>query len=130
MTCPRCQGLIVNEYDEERCLNCGHRTNFVPPPSAVYRPLPLVGPSPAAQTPAHVRAAKHEKRLASWRQWYKKYKATETEAQAEARRERRRAYMRIYMRTYSKRPDVREKANARLRSWQQRRAAAGEASAC
>ena len=25
MTCPRCQGLVVNDADDIRCLNCGHR---------------------------------------------------------------------------------------------------------
>lgn len=26
MTCPRCHGLVVDNYGEPYCLNCGHRT--------------------------------------------------------------------------------------------------------
>lgn len=25
MACPRCQGLLLDEGDERRCVNCGHR---------------------------------------------------------------------------------------------------------
>jgi len=25
MTCDRCQGLILDEYGDVRCVNCGHR---------------------------------------------------------------------------------------------------------
>lgn len=25
MRCPKCQGLIVQEYEEARCLNCSYR---------------------------------------------------------------------------------------------------------
>ncbi len=34
MTCPRCQGLVVEEPTVIRCLNCGYRpiVAYVPPP--------------------------------------------------------------------------------------------------
>ncbi len=129
MTCPRCQGLIVNEYDEERCLNCGHRTNFVPPPSTNYRPLPVVGPSPTAGRPAHLREEKHAQQLAYDREWKRKRAAEQRDAQADARREQHRLYMREYMRQYRQLPGKKEKANAAHRSWKQR-TAAGRTSAC
>ena len=33
MTCHRCQGLIVDDAGDVRCLNCGHRlvSAYVPP---------------------------------------------------------------------------------------------------
>lgn len=33
MTCPRCQGLIVADWDDVKCCNCGHRPTqgYVPP---------------------------------------------------------------------------------------------------
>lgn len=46
MTCPRCHGLIVNEYEEERCLNCGYRTDRVPVMRSAYRPLEMPRPEP------------------------------------------------------------------------------------
>lgn len=27
MTCPRCQGCVVTQYDETRCMNCGWMQN-------------------------------------------------------------------------------------------------------
>ncbi len=124
MTCPRCQGLIVREYEEERCLNCGHRTSFVPPPTARYRPLPVIAPSPTAQTPASGLDAKRERQRTYYREWVRKRKETE------ARQEKRRDYMRRYMREYNQRSGVREKAYAAHRAWQRRRAASSGASPC
>jgi hypothetical protein len=129
MTCPRCQGLIIREYWEERCLNCGHRTNFVPPPSTHYRPLPVIGPSPTAGTPAHLRDEKHAQKLAYYREWKRKRTAEQRAAQADARREQHRVYMRAYMRQYRQRPGRKERANAASRSWRLRqRAATNDAS--
>lgn len=31
MTCPKCQGLLIDEHDETRCLNCGYRVLQVAP---------------------------------------------------------------------------------------------------
>lgn len=48
MICPRCQGLVVNEYEEERCINCGYRTNFVAVERSPYTPydqIPDVRPN-------------------------------------------------------------------------------------
>ncbi|MCS6290376.1 MAG: hypothetical protein H8K10_15580 [Nitrospira sp.] len=124
MSCPHCQGLIIREYQEERCLNCGHRTAFVPPPAAVYRPLPegfvalpvtrlrpaptptqhhVTVPPPAPATPGRRRMTPEE------------------------RREKRRIYMRQYMRAYNQRPGARERANAAHRAWKRRTAASDEA---
>lgn len=131
MTCPRCQGLIVREYWEERCLNCGHRTTFVPPPSAHYRPLPVEAPTTAVPTRVRLRAVADEKRREYFREWTRRRRAAEADAlaQAEARREKKRVYMRDYMRAYNRRPGVREKANAAHRAWK-RRTAAKKARAC
>lgn len=34
MTCPRCQGLVIDDAGTVRCLNCGWRPTvaYVPPP--------------------------------------------------------------------------------------------------
>ena len=77
MRCPRCQGLIVNEYEEERCLNCGYRTDFVPAERSPYSPYrdivdqptvlsrPLTSPSDAkACVRERVRKCREKKRLA------------------------------------------------------------------
>lgn len=84
----------MNEYDEERCLNCGYRTAFVPPPSAMYRALPVIGPSctPEAQHQSG------EKMRAYWRKRKRLQKALNTDAQEDARLERQRIYMRAYRR--------------------------------
>lgn len=99
MACPRCQGLIVNEYDEERCLNCGYRTSFVPPPSATYRPLPVVAFPPRT---AALREEAREWMRAYWRKRTRMQKALRTDPQEEARREKKRVYMRAYMRDYKR----------------------------
>lgn len=36
MRCTRCQGCMVRTREEEYCLNCGHRTDYVPPDGSVY----------------------------------------------------------------------------------------------
>jgi len=102
MTCPRCQGLIVNEYDEERCLNCGYRTSYVPPPSAIYRPLPVIALSVTAPRTAALREEAREWMRAYWRKRKRMGKALRTDAQEEARLEKQRIYMRAYMRDYKR----------------------------
>lgn len=108
MICPRCQGLIVQEYGEERCLNCGHRTSFVPPPPAVYRPLPGgFRALPRTQRPRRVPTPQALRRM-----------------NAEEQRAGKRAYMRAYMRQYVHRhPEQRAKQNAASRQWRKRKAA-------
>lgn len=110
MTCPRCQGLIVNEYDEERCVNCGYRTAFVPPPSAIYRALPVIGPEVTEPRTAALREEASEWMRAYWRKRKRVQKALRPDAQEEAKREKTRTYMRAYMRDYKRGIRRRERA--------------------
>lgn len=137
MTCPRCQGLIVREYDDVRCLNCGHRTCYVPPPSALYRPLPerfadlphrrvTPGTTPAPRAVVAPPVAKRRGRPA---------------LPVEIQQEKKRRYLQAYFR----RPEVRAKRRAAyqavsesererrrcwLREWRQRRKAAMQEATC
>jgi hypothetical protein len=35
--CPRCQGLVVTQYEEPRCYMCGWRLQPIPPPPEATR---------------------------------------------------------------------------------------------
>lgn len=40
MNCPKCQGLVMQDYDEWKCINCGCR------PFEVTRPAPVEPDAP------------------------------------------------------------------------------------
>lgn len=42
MTCPRCTGFVVTQYDETRCLICGWYRND-PPPKPAREPYWRIG---------------------------------------------------------------------------------------
>lgn len=40
MTCPRCQGLIVDDWGDTKCCNCGFRPTSAYVPPAIDRMAP------------------------------------------------------------------------------------------
>ncbi len=62
MNCPRCNGFLVKESWEERCINCGHRTDYCPPASG-YRDRTLIEPDPGVQVKSEAEKAEYREQL-------------------------------------------------------------------